>query len=637
MRFSWRRFFALICVLVFVLSLPGLLSRWNVEKNRRSSVILVDWSQIPPLSVESGNSIEKTLQMLVDSGSRGIMIGEFTGDELENGELPLWYGPLEDLPVKALSSLPEGLTGTALMFDSKGAYAETWRDFLSLCFPHGSHSTVDGKSVFVVPFSRQTLVARGILPDLRGLEIAAKLSLPVIYRPAPVGTQSSETVVNPLKLICERFPNVVGLSPSGEIVAGYPDIKGLAALVRERNLFVTQVEFSRQIGDKPLQWSVWPRILSLHSVTDEEVMSRRIDRKTMVDRMVRAAAERSVSLLLFRVDPLGGGRDPLKRYSSDISELRNRLADRGIDDRWPSPMPDWGSSPTGALAMVLICLLTLWGLARRFKEVEDEVSIKAILFFTLLSVLLALISLRVSSAAKMIGGFATAFVASEAVLMALEGWKKPGRALIAGPLVAILGGMAVGSFHSAPLYMMRLIPFSGVKLTLFLPILVVLFHDLHRKVHPENLGELMGRPPIWGEIFIAGFLVAAAGLMVFRSGNVSSVPGWEIAIRDALEDLLVARPRTKEAFLGYPCLMLWFYVRRNDWIPRYREVLRLGATVAFSSLVNTFCHFHTALYITFLRVFNGWWTGILLGLLVIVVLRFCFLPFLMKYGRGAEA
>jgi len=67
-------------------------------------------------------------------------------------------------------------------------------------------------------------------------------------------------------------------------------------------------------------------------------------------------------------------------------------------------------------------------------------------------------------------------------------------------------------------------------------------------------------------------------------------------------------------------------VRRKDIWREYREVFRLGATLAFSSVVNSFCHFHTHLLFILLRVFNGLWTGLIVGSIMAAVLVFLVLP-----------
>ena len=171
-----------------------------------------------------------------------------------------------------------------------------------------------------------------------------------------------------------------------------------------------------------------------------------------------------------------------------------------------------------------------------------------------------------------------------------------------------------------------------MKATLFLPPLLVLLADLKRRVHPESLGELFRRPPLWGEIFLLVLLLGGAGLVLFRSDNVQFVPAFEVRMREFLERALVARPRNKEVFLGYPALLLWYFVRKADMWPSYREVFRLATVIGFSSAVNSFCHFHTPLFFILFRQFNGLWTGVLLGMISIVFLRFVIMPLWYRYG-----
>ena len=228
--------------------------------------------------------------------------------------------------------------------------------------------------------------------------------------------------------------------------------------------------------------------------------------------------------------------------------------------------------------------------------------------------------------ARFLGAAVAIFTVTEASLEALEGWRTPLQALSKAVLVLLAGGLAIAAFFGVPEYMLRLRTFSGVKATLLVPPLLVLLHDLRRRVHPESLGRVLSRPPLWGELVLLGGFFLGMVVLAVRSDNVSLAPQWEMALRNSLEQILVARPRNKEVFLGYPALVLWFFVRRMDLVPRYREVLRLCAVFAFASALNSFCHFHTPLYFTLWRVVNGLLGGLLAGLILAVIFRWIVLP-----------
>ena len=116
--------------------------------------------------------------------------------------------------------------------------------------------------------------------------------------------------------------------------------------------------------------------------------------------------------------------------------------------------------------------------------------------------------------------------------------------------------------------------------------------------------------------------------MVFRSGNVAYTPPFEARLRVFLEHVLVARPRTKEVLAGWPSVLLLGFLVKHDLLKQYRELLRLAASAGFSSIVNSFCHFHTPLTLILLREFNGLWTGLIVGAVLVLVVKFVVIPFL---------
>jgi hypothetical protein len=125
-------------------------------------------------------------------------------------------------------------------------------------------------------------------------------------------------------------------------------------------------------------------------------------------------------------------------------------------------------------------------------------------------------------------------------------------------------------------------------------------------------------------------------LAVFRSDNVQFIPGFEAQIREALERFLVARPRNKEVFVGYPCLLLYIFAVKSGLWARYREVLRVGVVLGFSSVINSFCHYHTSLLFILLREFHGLWVGTVVGIAAVSVVKYVLLPLCRKFRFLAE-
>jgi hypothetical protein len=238
------------------------------------------------------------------------------------------------------------------------------------------------------------------------------------------------------------------------------------------------------------------------------------------------------------------------------------------------------------------------------------------------ALILGVAAWKISMVSKLLGGLSTALLATEATIWALDRYEKAVHGLFAGLLIILAGGLTVAAFYGTTNAMLRLAPFSGVKLTLLLPPVLILANDLKQRIHPESMIDIVKRPPLWGELILIGLILVAAVVLTIRSDNASYVPGWEVRFRDMLERVLWIRPRTKEFLVGYPSLIIYYVAVRRGWIRNYREALRIGASLAFASAVNSFCHFHTLLPLTAIRVVNGWFLGIAVGFVILVFIDY---------------
>jgi hypothetical protein len=487
-------------------------------------------------------------------------------------------------------------------------------------------------------------------PDREGLNAAAEADMPVFYRVAPAPAWRLKEALETARGVFSAYRNIAVAAPSGDVVLGYPNLVPLASLLKEFSMPVAWVEFSRQLGAARLEELMSPHIIPLHSVTNEELLVRRISRSALRERLVRAAVERSVRLLIFRPSTSGGGGSALHDFGAEVERLADDLRAHGLRIGWPEAVfakypPDgagisamfaryWPERPYMYLGFFLPCSIFFFLAAFRYAgriagkpmfQWENRIIVPG-------SFLLAVAAALVPPLARWLGALTAVFVVTEASLLAMDNPKRLWRPLLSGVLYAFVGGLAIATLFSEPSYMLRLRTFSGVKLTLMLPPLLVLLHDMHRRVHPESLSAFLSRPPLWGELFLGSALLAGLVVALFRSDNVQFIPGVETQIRAALERFLVARPRSKEVFIGYPCLLLWAFAARAGLWARCREALRVGVAVGFSSVVNSFCHYHTPLLFILLREFHGLWTGVLLGAAAVAAVKYVALP-LWKRSR----
>ncbi|MBQ3403434.1 MAG: hypothetical protein IJG65_08730 [Synergistaceae bacterium] len=609
-----KKFYAAaFTVLVVAFACYGLLPRLRLELANKNVSILADYREIAALAKNSGLDVDEAISILVRNGLTGLMVSELTGDSVTHG-----VGQAE---MKSPND-PEGSTeGTIITIKPYSPHRELLSEWLRARF-----GVPDGRTGPVLLTMPANMIRNsGIIPDIDGLEAATKAGLRIYYRPAPSPGHLSDKAALMLRNVNAKYP-VSAFTPSGEYVSGYPDVSALANAALELRIPLAKVEFSKQVGEIQLNAAVSPMLLSLHSVTNEEMTSRRISRQALRDRMIRAAVERSVRLLLYRTAPMNTASFKFRDYAEEVRLLGEELKAHGFNLAWPETVyASANLTPNifAALAMSAVLAFTLYSYLSRM-GMNSSRNVKAV--FIVSGIILAVLVLKVSIIARVAGALTAPMIAVEASLLAMD--EARNRRIIPAFVFVIAGGLALASFFSVTDFMLRLRTFSGVKMTLVIPPVLVLLHDLKRRVHPESLIEFLSRPPLWGELILYGALLGAIGFAILRSDNVSDISQLETSMREGLEHLLIARPRTREVLVGYPSLLLWGFLARNGYFARYREIFRVGTVLGFSSVINSFCHFHTPLMLILLREFNGLWTGLVVGLVVVGVIRFVVIPVL---------
>ena len=601
-----------ICILAC--SCYGLWPRFIMESRNNNIAIISDYREVSALSKSSGMSVDDAIAVLIRKGITGLMVSELTGDNIDHG-----VGQAE---MRKVHDPERGTEGTIVSILPTSTHKELLNRWLRIRFAVSDDKT---NSPLLLALPANVLKNAGMIPDIDGLEAAKRSGLKIYYRPASSPGHLSNQASVMMREVNALYPISV-FTPAGEYVSGYPDVSVMANTANELHIPLAVVEFSRQVGEPQLNALVSPNLLALHSVTNEEMTSRRISRKALRDRMVRAALERSVRLLLLRSAPANTSNFNFNDYAEEVRLLANELKDHGFNLSWPETVFADYNLNRNIFAAWALSAVFIFALFRYLSRMGLNMNMKSVYALVIVSLVTAFVILKVPFAARITGAFTAPLIAVEASLLAMDSGRK--RNILPAFAFAVLGGLALASFFSVTSYMMRLQTFSGVKLTLVLPPVLVLLHDLKRRIHPESLIEFLSRPPLWGELILYGVLLGGVAFIVYRSDNVANVSGFEMSIRASLEKMLVARPRTREVFLGYPCILVLAYLVSNNYFARYREIFRIGAALGFSSVINSFCHFHTPMTMILLREFNGLWTGLLVGLIAVIVIKFVIVPLL---------
>lgn len=178
--------------------------------------------------------------------------------------------------------------------------------------------------------------------------------------------------------------------------------------------------------------------------------------------------------------------------------------------------------------------------------------------------------------------------------------------------LASLGlGLAINAQLTSPAYQNGIELFRGVKLSLVvLPAIIFFLGFFRRREKRFNITDVL----------LLVFVVLAGIYYLLRSGNYSFVLSVERDLRDALDKYLVVRPRFKE-LIGYPFLI--FAVDTGfASTGRFGAVLPTLGSVAFVSVVNTFCHATAPLWTILLRSVYGFIFGGAIGFLLLLISKF---------------
>ena len=143
---------------------------------------------------------------------------------------------------------------------------------------------------------------------------------------------------------------------------------------------------------------------------------------------------------------------------------------------------------------------------------------------------------------------------------------------------------------------------------------------------PASVKGFLGRPlkqVLLGIVILAVVILIAAlagSYYIDRTGHSAGaeVSVLEMLLRNFLENVLIARPRTKEFLIGWPCVLLfaWSMKRR---LPGLSLVFGIGAAIGVTSVVNTFLHIRTPFLLSLARTGLGLGFGLVVGVLVVLL------------------
>ncbi|MEX2105097.1 MAG: DUF5693 family protein, partial [Bacilli bacterium] len=193
--------------------------------------------------------------------------------------------------------------------------------------------------------------------------------------------------------------------------------------------------------------------------------------------------------------------------------------------------------------------------------------------------------------------------------------------------VTLSGALLVVGMLSHVQFALYLNTFSGVKLLHVAPIALTLIYLI--LAFKQRLDQILFATIRTYHLLIVGVVGLAGLYYVMRTGNTDAgaVSGLELAFRSTVEQWLGIRPRTKEFLLGHPLWILATFIAL-----RYPKALYLlvPAVIGQLSMMSTFTHLHSPLWVSLVRTGLGMLFGLIIGFILIGVWK---LFLRTKWGR----
>jgi hypothetical protein len=396
-------------------------------------------------------------------------------------------------------------------------------------------------------------------------------------------------------------------------------------------------ERRKQRGEDRLTALVRPAVIRVFSITPEELQLLRAPE--VADRFVRAAQERNIRILYVR--PLlftPAGVPALQANLDLVSTISTELRAFGFTPARARPLAPFqparpllwlvalGAAALGAL--VLDRMAEAAGLS--IPPWVWWAGIGLIVLGTAAAGMTPFDSLwrRLLALGVAIAG------GTGAVVWALHSPSRGGRGVVVGAWgtllravgLAAVAGLLVAALLSQWSFMHAFSIFLGVKLAHAIPVgLVVVWMLLEARQAlgwrgvGDAVGQWVQQPLRVGTAVAAVVAAGFAVILLARTGNISApISGTEQQLRQVLEELLVARPRTKEFLFGYPMLALAGLAATKGW-RRLTIVFAAAGVVGTTGVINSFSHLHTPLLYTIWRTANALMLGALIAIPAVVV------------------
>ena len=629
-------------------------ARFHAEARNRAVELVIDWPDAQALANTSSEAIDGVLKDLGQAGITTVAVTEETLDTLHGSGIVNYH---------------REAAGTVLVF-APGFGGQEARVIAALDHKTKLHITPRGPLQYFVdaPWNQVNSTPigldDGVVKTIEGVKIDRNdgngpTTLLIAPRLLNYTGVDNDNIVWDLSQVRQQIgPNNLGpfIFSGAAVLGNRSHIHDTAHAFDNLGLTYGSVEFAKTLGDDELSREAAADTVRVHSIGMDEMGT--MEEPTAIERFVRAAKERNIRVCYVRMFTNGLAKDPnaleanidfVDKIVKGMKEARLSVHGPAHPFRDPDPVPSFGLRFLMSLG---IAGGILW-LVLAFTGSDNRAFWPMLIVAVLLCALLAVPSTspkgREFLALFAACTFPTLALCARPIRANSEGTPSIGAAILEYvriTLVTFAGVVFIVGLLSGRLFFLKVDEFLGVKAVLLVPvILVAAFYGLgladldasegwatRKRVLMERLSALSAHKLELGQIVLGIVVLGGLVLLAARSGNDPGVgvSPTELKMRALLDKYLLVRPRTKEFMLGHPALFLGLALARGIKLPKWvlPSLLVLGA-IGQSSLLDTFCHLHTPLYLSLLRATIGWALGGIIGAVAYVIVK--------RYVKPTEA
>ena len=215
--------------------------------------------------------------------------------------------------------------------------------------------------------------------------------------------------------------------------------------------------------------------------------------------------------------------------------------------------------------------------------------------------------------------------------------------LIGCVAISLAGAVFVDSMLADVKYMLETDIFRGVKFAQILPfgIFAMMFIIYFMDKEDESVNSIVNTTVRFLNkeikiyyVIIAVLIGLAAYIYISRTGHETNMQpsSIEMISRNFMEYMLIARPRTKEFLIAFPAIYAAVFAASKK-SELFTGIFMLAGAMGTSSVINTFSHIRTPIYLSFARTVIALGFGIIIGCILVLVCDICYRLFVKVQER----